>query len=95
MAAGQEAADTKWLSAVTTGGTALSEIPSTDVFSLARGLLYFPRVAGSKKFAQVATPALGDDVLDLLVHHVFVTRHITPRAEDADGCWEIRAVFHV
>src|SRR5713226_9268289 len=60
-----------------------------------RILLYFPSVAGAKEFAEVAAAALGDNVFDLLVHHVFVAREIVPGAKNADGRWEARPMLHV
>jgi hypothetical protein len=58
-------------------------------------LLYFPGVARAKKLGEVATAALGEDVFDLLVHHVFVARKIVPGAKNADWRWEARPVLHV
>src|ERR1700682_1047413 len=60
-----------------------------------RRLFLFPGVARAKELAEIAAAALGDDVFDLLVHHVFVAWHVAPRAENPDGRWEIRAVLHV
>jgi len=54
-----------------------------------------PRCRRAKELAEIAAAALGDDVFDLLVHHVFVARYVAPRAENPDGRWEVRAVLHV
>ena len=58
-------------------------------------LLHFPGVAGAEQFREIAGAALGDDVLDLLVHHVFVAREIVPIAENADRGREARPRLHV
>src|SRR5260370_32541942 len=60
-----------------------------------RRLLYFPGVARPKKLTEVAGTALGEDVLDLLVHHVFVAGKIVPSAKNADRRGEARPVLHV
>ena len=65
------------------------------MFSRNRGLLYFPGVTRAEEFGKIAWAALGDDVLDLLVHHIFVAREIIPRAKNADRSGEARAVLHV
>jgi len=52
-------------------------------------LFHFPGVARAKELAEVAAAALGDNVFDLLVHHVFVAWHLAPRTEDPDGRWEV------
>src|SRR6266436_8633822 len=62
---------------------------------LDKKLLHFPGVTSAKKFAEVAPPALGDDVLDLLVHHIFIARQIIPGAKNSDGCGETGPMFHV
>src|SRR5712692_11663585 len=91
----RRASDHRKLSTVTTRARRSWELPEKAPFSRKRRLLYFPGVARAKKLGEVAATALGDDVFDLLVHHVFVARHIAPRAENSDGRWEIRAVLHV
>src|SRR5260370_8852441 len=58
-------------------------------------LFHVPGVARAKELAEITAAALGDDVFDLLVHHVFVAWHVAPRAENPDGRWEVRAVLHV
>jgi hypothetical protein len=58
-------------------------------------LFHFPGIAGAQELAQVAGTSLRDDSLNLLIHHVFVARHVIPRAEDSDGRGEIRAMLHV
>ena len=81
---------------MTSVGTALcGYFDEKTLLSRKRRLLHFPGVASAKKFGEVASTALRDDVLDLLVHHVFVARYVAPRSENADGRWEIRAVLHV
>ena len=42
-------------------------------------------MSGAKEFGEIAGAALGNDVFDLLVHGVLVTREIIPGAENADG----------
>src|SRR5258708_10379715 len=91
----RRASDHRKLSTVTTRARRSWELPEKATFSMKRRLLYFPGVARAKKLGEVAATALGDDVFDLLVHHVFVARHIAPRAENSDGRGEIRAVLHV
>src|SRR6266851_2917736 len=79
--------------AVTTGERRSWTFAERAIYSRKRKLLHFPSVARAKKFGQVAGTALGDDVLDLLVHHIFVAREIIPRAKNADRRGEARAVF--
>src|SRR5437879_8732937 len=96
MAVGQQAGPCRIAERCDHAGDAAREFLFTDVFSLARRLLlHFPGVARSKKFAKVAGTALGDDVLDLLAHHVFVARKIVPSAENADGRGETWPVLHM
>src|SRR5260221_1500182 len=58
-------------------------------------LAHFPGVARVQEFVQVAWTTLGDDVLYLLVHDVFVARQIVPRAKHADWRGEAGAMLHV
>src|SRR5271156_21971 len=58
-------------------------------------LLYFPGVAGLEELVEVAGAALGDYVLKLLGHYVFVAGEVVPGAEDADGSRESGPVLHV
>src|SRR5256885_15114942 len=76
-------------------GNAANSSIRQGAFSGKRRLLYFPGVTRTKELAEVAAPALGDDVPDLLVHHVFVAWHIAPRAENPDGRGEVRPMLHV
>src|SRR5204863_10155788 len=43
----------------------------------------------------IAGATLGEDVVKLLVHDVFVTRDLVPGTEHADGSGEAFAMFHV
>ena len=63
--------------------------------SSSRDLFHFPGIAGAKKFRQIASAPLGDNIVYLLIHYVFIARHVTPGAEDADGRRKVRAVLHV
>ena len=58
-------------------------------------LAYFPSVAGAQELGKVPGAALGNYVLDLLVHHVFVAREIIPGAQNADRSGEAGPVLHV
>ena len=58
-------------------------------------LLYFPDVAGTKEFVEIAGTFFGDDVAHLLVNHVFIAGQVIPSAENADGGGETGAVLHV
>src|SRR5207248_10132547 len=51
--------------------------------------------AGAQKLVQIAWAAFGDDFLNLVLHDVFVTRKIVPRAEDAKGGRETLAMLHM
>src|SRR5436190_206933 len=62
-------------------------------FAANQRLLYFPGIAGAQKLAKVAGTALGNNVFDLLIHQVFIARHVAPRTKNTDGRWEIRAVL--
>src|SRR5438046_10264411 len=64
-------------------------------FAANQRLLYFPGIAGAQKLAKVAGTALGKNVFDLLIHQVFIARHVAPRTKNTDGRWEIRAVLHM
>src|SRR5437773_6710 len=66
-----------------------------EAFAANQRLLYFPGVAGAQQLPKVAGAALGDDVLDLLVHDVFVARKIIPGPENADRGGEAWPVLHV
>src|ERR1700737_628578 len=57
--------------------------------------LNFPSIASVEKFVEVTSATLGDDIFDLLIHHVFVTRQVVPGTQHADRSWETRAVFHM
>jgi len=48
-------------------------------------LTNLPGVAGAKEFGEIAGAALGNDVLDLLVHGVFIAREVVPRARTPMG----------
>ena len=81
---------------MTTMATALSDVSGKKAaFAVNQRLLYFPGVAGPQKLPKVAGAALGDDVLDLLVHDVFVSRKIIPGSENADRRGEARPVLHM
>ena len=58
-------------------------------------LFHFPCVARPEKLREIARPTLRDNVLDLLIHDVFVARKIVPRAKHADGRGETWAMLHV
>ena len=81
---------------MTTMATALSDVSGKKAaFAANQRLLHFPGVAGAQKLAEVAGATLGDDVFDLLIHQVFIARHVAPRTKNTDGRWEIRAVLHM
>src|SRR5437879_12147291 len=81
---------------MTTMATALSDVSGKKAaFAANQRLLYFPGVAGAQEFAEVAGAALGNNVFDLLIHQVFIARHVAPRTKNTDGSWEIRPVLHV
>src|SRR5258708_37977381 len=77
------------------GVSALNHGANEEVLGGSGKLFHFPGVARAKELSEIAAAALGDDVFDLLVHHVFVARHVAPRAENHDGRWEVRALLHV
>src|SRR5437879_13764827 len=80
---------------MTTMATALSDVSGKKAaFAANQRLLYFPGVAGAQEFAEVAGAALGNNVSDLLIHQVFIARHVAPRTKNTDGRWEIRALRH-
>jgi hypothetical protein len=62
---------------------------------IGRLLANFPGIAGVEEFVQITGATLGDHVLNLLVHHVFVAGQVVPRPEDADGSGESRPMLHV
>src|ERR1700732_1766741 len=64
-------------------------------FLCGQALTHVPGIACVKNFVEIAGAALGDYVLYLLVHDVFVPRQIVPGAKHADGCGEAGAMFHV
>ena len=54
------------------GVSALHHGANEEVLGGSGKLFHFPGVARAKELAEIAAAALGDDVFDLLVHHVFV-----------------------
>src|ERR1700722_16153237 len=63
--------------------------------SLSLKLFHFPGVACAKKFREIAGASLCNNVLDLLVHDVFIAGKIIPRTKHADRRWETRPMLHV
>jgi len=57
-----------------------SENAFPNNFSCPKLRANFPGIPGSQQLAQIAFPALGLHLLNLIRNHIFVTRQIFPRA---------------
>ena len=76
-------------------GAALPRVSRRCQILRTKTLFHLPGVACAQQFGQIPAAALGDDSLDLIIHHIFVARHVAPGTEDPDGRGEVRSVFHM
>ncbi len=58
-------------------------------------LFYFPGVAGTEELREIAWSTLGNNVLNLLVHDVFIARKVVPCAKHANRRWEAGTMLHM
>jgi hypothetical protein len=52
---------------------------SREGSALSRRLLYFPGVSSAKELRQIPGAALGDNIVYLLIHYIFIARNVFPR----------------